>query len=328
MRRRTRSLLLALLLVIVGVSGTATAVHFSRSATPINEAATAGSADHTLTIVNNTDAPIWVGSVVNGDGSIPLTGLPQLAPGAKSEPIAIPEHTGPGFWRGRIFARQGCGGENGSTFHCAVGDCGPYVDHCSVGEQPASLAEFNFNPSDPAGVWYDASYVDAVSTPVTITPNDVNGPTDGECSATGCAIDLLSSCPPANLTKDPATGRPLVCVNPNRDAPTPYSDAIEKRCPTAYAWSAQDHEQGNQTMRSCSRCHGMTITFGVGSGTGGPAHTVRPPVHTKPHPVKKPVPPPRRTTAHRPSRPGTRGTSGASGSTPSTEPGRPSPSPA
>ncbi|MEV8404760.1 hypothetical protein AB0R12_02830, partial [Streptomyces niveus] len=31
--------------------------------------------------------------------------------------------------------------------------------------------------------------------------------------------ELLSACPPENLTKD-AAGKPIVCVNPNRDAKT------------------------------------------------------------------------------------------------------------
>ncbi|MFI9759066.1 thaumatin family protein [Streptomyces sp. NPDC051963] len=57
-----------------------------------------------------------------------------------------PAHAGGGHWRGTFFARQGCSGDNDSTVHCAVGDCGPYADHCSTGQQPTSFAEFNFDP--------------------------------------------------------------------------------------------------------------------------------------------------------------------------------------
>ncbi|MFJ8598279.1 glycosyl hydrolase [Streptomyces shenzhenensis] len=271
LRRRTQ-LLLALLLVIVGVTGTAAAVQWHRSGSQsINStnAADVGGADHTVTFQNRTDSTIWVGATVNADGSAGLTGLPKIDPG-QSATITVPEHEGAGHWRGKFFARQGCGGEDGSTFHCAVGDCGPYADHCSTGEQPTSLAEFNFDPADSLAPWYNVSYVNAVSVPVTITPNDVDVPQDGECSAVGCAVDLLSGCPPDNLVKDDS-GTALVCVNPNRDAKTPYSDAINQKCPTAYAWSKQDAEPGNQVVRQCTRCTGMTVAFGTGAAaTGSP----------------------------------------------------------
>ncbi len=96
-----------------------------------------------------------------------------------------------------LFARQGCGGDDGSTFHCAVGDCGPYVDHCSLGQQPTGLAEFNFDPADSLAPWYDVSYVDAVAAPVTITPNDVTPPR--AVSARSPAVPRIC-CPPARPT--------------------------------------------------------------------------------------------------------------------------------
>ncbi|MGW3104230.1 glycosyl hydrolase [Streptomyces sp. NPDC001100] len=265
MRRRT-SFLLALLLVIVGVSGTAIAIQTHRSSgTDIKgtPAADVGTADHTVTLRNNTGSTLWVGSEVNADGSAALTGLPKLDPG-QSATVTVPEHEGAGHWRGTFFARQGCSGDDGSTFHCAVGDCGPYADHCTLGQQPTGLAEFNFDPADSPAPWYDVSYVDAVAAPVTITPNDVTPPASGECAVAGCAEDLLSACPADNLTKDPATGQSLVCVNPNRDAKTPYSDMINQKCPTAYAWSKQDAEPGNKVMYQCTKCSGLTVAFGTG----------------------------------------------------------------
>ncbi|MFF4751565.1 glycosyl hydrolase [Streptomyces sp. NPDC002514] len=282
MRRRT-SFLLAFLLVIVGVSGTTWAIQSQRSDnTKINSksAADVGGADHTVTFENRTDGRIWVGSTVNADGSAAITGLPTLEPG-QSATITIPEHAGAGHWRGTFFARQGCAGESGSTFHCAVGDCGPFVDHCSTGEQPTGLAEFNFDPADSLAPWYDVSYVNAVATPVTITPNDVPVPETGSCAQAGCADDLLSSCPADNLQKD-GSGKPLVCVNPNRDAKTPYSDNVNQKCPKAYAWSKQDAEQGNKVMYQCTQCNGMTVAFGNGS--------TQPPAESDP-PAQQPAPP-------------------------------------
>jgi hypothetical protein len=269
---RRRSLLLVLLLVVVGATAT-TPVFLSRhtDAARIHgaPAADVGTAQHTVTLQNRTDGRIWVGSNVNADGSAALTGLPVLDPG-QSVTITVPEHDGGGHWRGTFFARQGCSGDDGTAFHCAVGDCGPYADHCTTGQQPTSLAEFDFDPSDSMAPWYDVSYVDGVSTAVTITPNDVTPPETGECAVAGCAVDLLSSCPAEDLTKDGATGKPLVCVNPNRDAKTPYSDAINQKCPTAYAWSKQDAEPGNRTMYQCTKCSGMTVAF---NGSGDTAAT-------------------------------------------------------
>ena len=264
---RRRSLLLVLLLVLVGATTTTAVVlgrHSDGAGLHGTPAADVADAEHTVTLQNRTDSRIWVGSRVNADGSAALTGLPALDPG-QSATITVPEREGAGHWRGTFFARQGCSGDDGSTFHCAVGDCGPYADHCTTGQQPTSLAEFNFDPADSHAPWYDVSYVDAVSTAVTITPNDMTPPATGECAAAGCAVDLLSSCPAEDLTKD-ASGKPLVCVNPNRDAKTPYSDAINQKCPTAYAWSKQDAEPGNRTMYQCSKCSGMTVTFN-GAGT-------------------------------------------------------------
>ncbi|MBQ0827519.1 glycosyl hydrolase [Streptomyces tagetis] len=268
MRRRT-SILLALLLVVVGVTGTAWGIQAHRSGGETLDGAPAGgTADHTLTFRNETGATLWIGSTVNADGSAALTGLPVLEPG-QAATIAVPEHEGAGHWRGTFFARQGCSGEEGSTFHCEVGDCGPYADHCTTGEQPTGLAEFNFDPADPLAPWYDVSYVNAVAAAVTITPDGVDAPDGGECAPMGCVEDLLSGCPPDNLVKG-ANDQPLVCVNPDRDAKTPYSDAINQKCPTAYAWSKQDAEPGNQVMRQCARCQGMTVAF-HGTGTGGAA---------------------------------------------------------
>ncbi|MEW2163398.1 glycosyl hydrolase [Streptomyces sp. NPDC007084] len=284
MRRRT-SLLLALLLVVVGVTGTALAVQSHRSAGQnIQGTPAADVAEHTVTLQNRTDSRIWVGSTVNADGSTALTGLPVLDPG-QSATVTIPERAGAGHWRGTFFARQGCGGEEGSSFHCAVGDCGPYADRCSTGEQPTGLAEFNFDPADSLAPWYDVSYVNAVAAPVTITPNDVAPPESGECAVAGCAEDLLSACPADNLVKDPGSGAPLVCVNPNRDAKTGYSDMINQKCPTAYAWSKQDAEPGNKVMYQCTKCSGLTVAF----GTGGAAPPQQP-AATQPAPETKAAP--------------------------------------
>ncbi|WP_279580363.1 thaumatin family protein [Fodinicola feengrottensis] len=186
-RRWTVAALLAVAMAVTGAG-------FSAAAAAIN---------HTVTFVNQTGQTVWIGSTVNADRSVNFAGLPTLANG-QSATITIPETTDPGHWRGKFFARQGCSGNSGSSFHCQVADCGPYADRCSLGEQPASLAEFNFDSSDGLAPWYDVSYVNAFSVPITIEP--VNATTS--CGTAGCPENLLPYCPSAYLQHWP-DGRPM-----------------------------------------------------------------------------------------------------------------------
>jgi len=228
------------------------------------EPAAATAINHTVTFVNHTGRTVWIGSTVNSDGSKPLTGLPVLQPG-QSATVTIPETEAPGYWRGKFFARMGCSGTAGSTFHCQLGDCGVYDQQCdpTKTEQPVSLAEFNFDSADGLAPWYDVSYVNAFSVPITITPVNVTG-SGGGCAAQGCAQDLLPQCPAADLTRW-TDGTPMLCTNPDRDAKTAYSDMIATNCPRAYGWSKQDQEPGNQVIQQCSRCSGFTVEFHQGA---------------------------------------------------------------
>ncbi|QUQ63824.1 thaumatin family protein [Kutzneria sp. CA-103260] len=230
-------------------------------ATPVTVVAAPAASDHTVTFVNQSGQTLWIGSEVNADGSVNFAHLPTLANG-QSATVTIPEDRSPNHWRGRFFGRQGCTGSGGS-FHCLVGDCGPAADHCTTGQQPVSLAEFNFDRGDAAAPWYDVSYVDAFSVPVTIAPNNAPPPPSGggPCQVMGCPGDMMQYCPPADLKKNPNTGKPMVCVNPNRDAETDYSKAMSAHCPYAYSWSKGDTTPGNQVMRNCSKCSGFTVTF-------------------------------------------------------------------
>lgn len=238
----------------------ATLLTVAPAAPPAAASATA-LANHTVTFVNRSGRTIWVGSGVNADGSVNFTNLPVLQDG-QSATVTIPESSAPNHWRGKFFARQDCTGTPGSTFRCRVGDCGPFPERCTLGEQPASLAEFNFDQRDALAPWYNVSYVNAFSLPITIEPRDASAPLP-ECEAMGCSQNLLPFCPSANLTRWP-DGTPMLCTNPNRDARTPYSDALSSRCPKAYAWSRQDAEQGNQVVRQCRQCSGFTVTFHSG----------------------------------------------------------------
>ncbi|MEV0385443.1 thaumatin family protein, partial [Nonomuraea sp. NPDC050643] len=229
--------------------------------------AVGAAASYTVTFVNHSGQTIWIGSGVNADGSENLTGLPTLAPG-QSATVAVPM-TSTDHWRGKFFARQFCSGAPGSDFRCLVGDCGVQADRCTTGEQPAGLAEFNFDRADRLAPWYNVSYVNAFSLPITISPDNAPPPPvgGGECEVVGCSTALLAYCPAENLTYRPGTRERMVCTNPNRDAATSYSNAITAHCPKAYAWSKQDTVPGNRVMRQCAPCTGFTITFYPPGGT-------------------------------------------------------------
>lgn len=222
--------------------------------------AAAAVADRTVTFVNDTGQTLWVGSSVNADGSANLSGLPTLENG-QSATITIPESSPPNHWRGKFFGRQGCTGESGADFHCAVGDCGAFADRCDTGEQPTSLAEFNFDQQDSLAPWYNVSYVNAFSVPITIETVGAQPPPDSpECETMGCPEDLLPYCPPENQ-RTGTDGVTPYCLNLDRDNKTPYSEALSSHCPKAYAWSKQDQETGNSTVRQCRSCTGFTVTF-------------------------------------------------------------------
>jgi hypothetical protein len=273
-QRRRRTWISALAVFVVIAAGLTAA--FGLGFTEDTPAAAAN--DHTVTFVNDSGEKIWVGSLVNDDGSENFAKLPILEPG-QSATIVIPEHSGPGHWRGKFFARTGCAGQSGSTFRCKVGECGNAEDHCiskpgdfvTPVEENASLAEFNFDPNDAMRTtWYNVSYVNAVSLPITISPTGSAKPADGQyCAEAGCNKPLLDSCPAENIQRD-EQGKVLACVNTNkkRDDPSAYSEAIGKACPRAYSWSHGDVGP-NQTMFSCDVCTGFTVTFHSNGKTGG-----------------------------------------------------------
>jgi hypothetical protein len=85
-------------------------------------------------------------------------------------------------FNGRFIVRAGC---DTTTGQCREGNCceaGKTCDKmvCTVGAEPSSLAEFNFDSNidpvkSPLGVtWYDVSYVDGYNFPIMIESSDVN----------------------------------------------------------------------------------------------------------------------------------------------------------
>ena len=218
-------------------------------------------ASEPVTFVNATGETLWIGSTANADGSRRVENLPTLRPG-ESATIVIPDDGQPGHWRGTFFARQRCSGDSGSTFKCLVGDCGVYADLCATGEQPASLAEFNFDQNDASAPWYDVSYVNAVSLAITIEASSGSGAgVAGSCSSDCSRGELLAACPGPNAINDPERGDRINCINPSRDAESWYTKALGAYGPQAYLWSTNDRVAGNKTVFNCAGCAGFSVTF-------------------------------------------------------------------
>ncbi len=224
-----------------------------------------------VTFVNGTAETLWVGAGESADGSRPITGLPTLQPG-ESRTIVIPNDGAPGHWRGRFFARQRCGGDPNGGFRCLVGDCGAFADRCERGAEPVSLAEFNFDRNNGGAPWYNVSYVDALSTTITIdVPGAPRPEKAGSCARWDCSGgQMLAACPEAHAVRDPAKGDRVNCVNPNRDAESAYTAALLPFGPRAYLWSTHDRVAGNETVYNCPGCDEVVVTF---RGGGAPSAT-------------------------------------------------------
>jgi Glycosyl hydrolases family 6/Thaumatin family/Ricin-type beta-trefoil lectin domain len=236
--------------------------------------ASAATTAHTVTFVNRSGQTLWIGSRSNSDGSAELSGLPTLASG-QSATITLPDNDAAQHWRGTFFAREGCGG-SGSGFRCAVGDCGAAVDRCVVGQQPVSLAEFNFDRNDGGAPWYDVSYVDAFSLPVTImTAGGDESTAAGSCTARPCTGgEMLTACPAENAVSPPGSGRNLLCVNPNRDGASSYTNNLGAFGPRAYLWSTADRGP-NRVVFNCPGCSDFVVTF-HGDSTAAPGPPAQP----------------------------------------------------
>ncbi|WP_240742166.1 ricin-type beta-trefoil lectin domain protein [Micromonospora zingiberis] len=220
--------------------------------------------------VNSTGETLWIGAGESADGSRPITNLPVLRPG-ESKTIVIPDAGQPGHWRGRFFARQRCSGDPGSTFKCLVGDCGAYPDRCERGAEPVSLAEFNFDQNNSGAPWYNVSYVDALSTIITIDAPGGSNPVAGTCVRSDCSGgQMLAACPEAHAVRDPRRGDRINCVNPNRDAESAYTAALRPFVPRAYLWSTHDKVPGNETVFSCPGCADFVVTFRNSGATAPP----------------------------------------------------------
>ncbi|XP_020262345.1 thaumatin-like protein 1b [Asparagus officinalis] len=203
----------------------------------------------TFTVTNNCHYTVWPG-VLSGAGHRPHSSTTGFAL-QTGESQSIPVPTG---WSGRFWGRTLCSTDATGKFTCATGDCGSSTVQCSGSgaAPPATLAEFTLNGSDGKD-FYDVSLVDGYNLPMLVVPQSGSG----NCSSTGCLVDLNGLCPSdlkvtesdgdgvACRSACEAFGSPEYCCsgaygNPNTCKPTQYSQFFKNACPRAYSYAYDD----------------------------------------------------------------------------------------
>lgn len=223
----------------------------------------------TFTLVNQCSYTVWPG-ILSGAGTsqISPTGF-QLNPG-QAIPVSVPAG-----WSGRLWGRSFCSQDSTTgKFTCVTGDCGSGTVECTGGAAPpATLAEFTLNGAGGLD-FYDVSLVDGYNLPMLISPQGGTGA--GNCSATGCVVDLNEPCPAelklmntggsggecvACKSACEAFGDPRYCCSgayatPDTCKPTDYSEFFKSSCPRAYSYAYDD---GTSTFTCASADY--VITF-------------------------------------------------------------------
>ncbi|PHT56487.1 Thaumatin-like protein 1 [Capsicum baccatum] len=230
-----------------------------------------GVSSATFTLVNQCSYTVWPG-ILSGAGTTQLspTGF-QLNPG-QSIPVSVPAG-----WSGRLWGRTFCSQDSTTgKFTCVTGDCGSGALECTGGAAPpATLAEFTLNGAGGLD-FYDVSLVDGYNLPVLVTPQGGTGA--GDCTATGCVVDLNGPCPAELKLMSTGTGRggdecvacksaceafgdPKYCCSgsfatPDTCKPSDYSEFFKSSCPRAYSYAYDD---GTSTFTCASADY--VITF-------------------------------------------------------------------
>ncbi|XP_057525885.1 thaumatin-like protein 1b isoform X1 [Amaranthus tricolor] len=210
-------------------------------------------------IVNKCRHTVWPG-LLSGATSPPLptTGF-SLQPG-KSRTFNFPKS-----WSGRIWARTLCSTDpTTQKLVCLTGDCASGKLECGGAGAipPATLAEFTLNGAGGLD-FYDVSLVDGYNLPILVVPRGGKG---GDCSPTGCLVDLNGACPKelsvevargngselvgkgtavACKSACEAFGAPQFCCSegfntPDTCSPSIYSVYFKKACPRAYSYAYDD----------------------------------------------------------------------------------------
>ncbi|XP_021801304.1 thaumatin-like protein 1b [Prunus avium] len=219
----------------------------------------------TFTITNKCSNTIWPGILSNA-GTDQLTTTGFALNSGESNTFSVPTS-----WSGRLWGRTLCSQDSTTgKFTCLTGDCGSSAVECAGGgaAPPATLAEFTLNGAGGLD-FYDVSLVDGYNLPMTVVPEDGTG---GNCTTTGCVVDLNAGCPSelkvtasdeglACKSACEAFGDPQYCCSgayatPDTCKPSSYSQFFKNACPKAYSYAYDD---GTSTF-TCASANYL-ITF-------------------------------------------------------------------
>ncbi|KAJ1408787.1 Thaumatin family [Sesbania bispinosa] len=228
-----------------------------------------GSYSTTFTIVNKCSYTVWPG-ILSGAGTSPLSTTGFVLQPGESNAIAMPPS-----WSGRLWGRTLCSQDSTGKFSCVTGDCASSTVECAGGNAapPATLAEFTLNGAGGLD-FFDVSLVDGYNLPMTVEPQGGTGA--GNCTTTGCVVDLNAACPTelkvmstgessgegvACKSACEAFGDPQYCcsgayASPDTCKPSSYSQFFKSACPRAYSYAYDD---GTSTFTCASADY--TITF-------------------------------------------------------------------
>ena len=210
-------------------------------------------------LVNKCRHTVWPG-LLSGATSPPLPTTGFTLPSGKSRTLIFPKS-----WSGRIWARTLCSVDPTTRkFSCLTGDCGSGKVECAGAGAipPATLAEFTLNGAGGLD-FYDVSLVDGYNLPMLVVARGGHG---GDCSPTGCLIDLNIACPRelrvaaargngsdvvgfgaavACKSACEAFGDPQFCCSegystPDTCHPSVYSVLFKEACPRAYSYAYDD----------------------------------------------------------------------------------------
>lgn len=209
-----------------------------------------GARSASFTINNACSYTVWPGILSNaGTAQLTTTGFALQI--GESNTFSVPIS-----WSGRLWGRTLCSTDSTGKFSCTTGDCGSGTVECSGGgaAPPASLAEFTLNGANGLD-FYDVSLVDGYNLPMLVV---AQGGTGGNCTATGCGVDLNTGCPSelkvtssdgsenvACKSACEAFGDPQYCCSgayatPDTCKPSAYSQFFKNACPRAYSYAYDD----------------------------------------------------------------------------------------
>ncbi|WVZ11012.1 hypothetical protein V8G54_015542 [Vigna mungo] len=224
-----------------------------------------GSYSTTFTIVNKCSYTVWPG-ILSGAGTSPLSTTGFALQSGESNVVGLPP-----AWSGRLWGRTLCSQDDAGKFSCVTGDCGSSAVECAGGNAapPATLAEFTLNGAGGLD-FFDVSLVDGYNLPMIVEPQGGTG--GGNCTATGCVVDLNTPCP--TELKVTSSGEGVACrsaceafndpqyccsgayATPDTCKPSSYSQFFKTACPRAYSYAYDD---GTSTFTCASADY--TITF-------------------------------------------------------------------